>query len=155
MSHSAQYCPKQEEMYLVSPGGSDTALVPQLEEEDSSCPITSQPVGDCHNWANKKSLYLELTVSFNGLFVHNSSSQVKKRFFLSFSFSGLPCGLLLDVTSRITVLCCSQTNPFFFFWRNIWLSILFMVNYIIQNFNVTIFLLSTKLMHSCHTAKCL
>lgn len=62
---------------------SDTTLLPQQEEEKISFhPVIAPPMGDCHNSANKKLLYFELSVSFNGLFVYNSSSQVHRRAFL-------------------------------------------------------------------------
>lgn len=62
--------------------GNDNRLLPQQEEEKiTPRPVTTQPIGDCHNSASEKSLYFELSVSSNGLFIYNSSSQVVKRAF--------------------------------------------------------------------------
>lgn len=41
--------------------------------------LLAQPMGDCHNSANGKSLYFELPVSPTGVFLDSSPSQVHKR----------------------------------------------------------------------------
>lgn len=62
---------------------SDTRLLPEQEEEKTPpCPVIAQPMEVCQNSAKKKSLYFELSVSLNGLFVYNSFSQVQERAFL-------------------------------------------------------------------------
>lgn len=58
-------------MYLAGPTGSDVTLLTQQEEEKDHS-VIAQPMGDCHNSENEKSLYLEISVSSKGLFVYNS-----------------------------------------------------------------------------------
>lgn len=47
-------------------------LQQEEEEKISPCPVTAQPMEDCQNSANKKSLHLEIPVSSNGCLVYNS-----------------------------------------------------------------------------------
>lgn len=71
--------------YLAFPKVSDTTFLPQQEREKiPPCPVTDHTMGDCHDLANKKSLYFELLVSSTGLLDDNSLSQVLKRAFLTF-----------------------------------------------------------------------
>ena len=75
---------------VAPPTGSDKTFLPQQEEEKIPLvPVTAQPMGDCRNSANEKSLYFKLSASSNGHFVYNSSSQVHKSvmlFFVSLGF---------------------------------------------------------------------
>ena len=47
---------------------------------------TAQPMRDCHNSANGKSLYFKFSVSSNGLFPYNSPSQLPLLFYEIVSF---------------------------------------------------------------------
>ena len=93
--------------------GSDTILLPQQgEDKIPPGPGTAQPMGNCYNIANEKSLCFKLSVSSNRFFAHSISSQVRKRTLLSFV---LRTGVwfALDGMSQVAILCCSQIKPFF------------------------------------------
>ena len=90
-------------------------LLPAEGRKNFSLPGNSPASEKLHSSANRKSRYLKLPVSSNGLFVYNSPSQLPfllyKRMFLSFI---LWTCLWFDINcmSRIAVLCCSLINPF-------------------------------------------
>lgn len=73
-------------------------------------PITAQPMRDSiENGANEKSLYFEISISFNRLFIYNSPSQnYKSGFFLLLLWT---CGSPLDCMSWNAILYCSQISP--------------------------------------------
>lgn len=66
--HSTHTTDPNRKKSILHLTGSDTASSQQEKEEIPSYPVTSQPMRDCHNAANEKSLYFKLSVSSNRLF---------------------------------------------------------------------------------------
>lgn len=49
VSINTSYWPQEKDTYLAPPAWSDAALLSHQEEEKTTpCPVTAQPIGDCH-----------------------------------------------------------------------------------------------------------
>lgn len=96
VTHHTWQTPTGRRQYLESLIGNDVTLLPQQEEVEVSLhPVTTaQSMGDCHSTANEKSLFFELSVSPNGLFIYNSPSQIT-----IFSFFSLDLHLVSHLTA--------------------------------------------------------
>lgn len=67
--------PKQKDMCLAFPIGRCFFYFTTKQDEGKFSPplAMAQPMRDCHNPANEKPPHLELPVSFNGLFLYNTT----------------------------------------------------------------------------------